>query len=234
MKKIQKYYDKFSKKYDLQRDSAYYQMIEQIEKSIIKKHLREKGLVLDLACGSGRFVALLQKKERTIVGVDISMDMLKIAKEKNNNAFFVLADAISLPFKNNTFTHTISLKALPHIPQLKKALKEIGRVTKKEAVLEFYNCHSLKRLAFPFYHKSTIFTRFVSLKEIKSTLKESGFETKAQYGARTITPFSFVFHIPILRKIFQIIEWKVHDSFLNRFAGNIILVAKRSTKKGKK
>jgi SAM-dependent methyltransferase len=46
----------------------------------IKNTLKPQGLALDLACGSGRHLIALGKEGYGVVGLDISLKLLKIAK----------------------------------------------------------------------------------------------------------------------------------------------------------
>ena len=98
-------------------------------------------LVLDLGCGEGRHVisAYLEANVHS-VGVDLSLDDLRTTRENfsefaeadNNNKSFGLssADALKLPFADNTFDKVICSEVLEHIPDYTGALKEIERVLK--------------------------------------------------------------------------------------------------------
>jgi len=101
------------------------------------------GHVLDLGCGSLAFTTNLysQYRERSVVLVDQSLNMLRMAKSRlvkqagkvPDNLVFLHADALCLPFKENTFA-TILSENLLHclndthslLKQLKGALSESG------------------------------------------------------------------------------------------------------------
>jgi SAM-dependent methyltransferase len=51
--------------------------------AILKKHGIEDGILLDLGCGTGSLTLKLQEKGYDMIGVDYSMDMLHIAREKS-------------------------------------------------------------------------------------------------------------------------------------------------------
>lgn len=64
---------------------------------------REPGLVLDLACGSGRHTRLL----RTLgwsVGLDLSPVLLRLARANDPDGPYVRADMRVLPFAHDTFS----------------------------------------------------------------------------------------------------------------------------------
>ena len=96
----------------------------------------KKGLVLDLACGSGRNFIDIKGK---IIGVDFSERMLKFAKNnaKSNmlDIDLVNADAIHLPFKDNAFDSILFSNSFHCIKwnKRKSALDEIKRVAKDKA-----------------------------------------------------------------------------------------------------
>lgn len=98
-------------------------------------------LVLDLGCGEGRHVisAYIAADVHSI-GVDLSLDDLKTTRDKfadfaepdNHAKSFGLssANALELPFADNTFDKVICSEVLEHIPDYQGALCEIERVLK--------------------------------------------------------------------------------------------------------
>ncbi len=93
----------------------------------------KKGTLLDIGTGTGE-VALKAKNKgyNQVIGIDISLEMLKIATEKCNNCIFILADAENLPFKEESIdTITLSL-VYRHLLDRKAFLKEARRVLKNE------------------------------------------------------------------------------------------------------
>ena len=75
-------YSGFARVYDLFMDDIpYKQWADYIEKALDEYHV-PKGLVLDLGCGTGSLSCLLDEKGYDMIGVDLSEEMLGIAKEK--------------------------------------------------------------------------------------------------------------------------------------------------------
>jgi len=98
-------------------------------------------LVLDLGCGEGRHViSAYVAADVHAVGVDLCLDDLKTTREKfapfreadNPAKSFGLssANALQLPFADNTFDKVICSEVLEHIPDYRGALREIERVLK--------------------------------------------------------------------------------------------------------
>lgn len=91
--------------------------------------------VLDVGCGSGRFFNYLKDTDYT--GIDFSKNLINEAKKRFPNEKFIVGDALSLPFKDNSFDKVYSIAVLHQIPKEEyrfKALNEIKRVLKKDGV----------------------------------------------------------------------------------------------------
>lgn len=83
---------------------------------------------LDIGFGNGYMLSLLQKKNSNLYGIDISVDALKMAKEKlNKNVQLSIGAVESLNFRNDLFgvIYTINTFYFWHKPLL--ALSEIKR-----------------------------------------------------------------------------------------------------------
>lgn len=108
--------------------------------------------MLDLGCGEGRHViSAYVEADVHSVGVDLSLDDLKTTRSKyedfaepdNAGKSFHLssANALALPFADNTFDKVICSEVLEHIPDYQAALAEIQRVLKPGGLL----CASVPR-----------------------------------------------------------------------------------------
>jgi ubiquinone/menaquinone biosynthesis C-methylase UbiE len=91
--------------------------------------------LLDVACGTGEFERLLLNKNPTqkITGIDISENMLNIAREKYRtypNLEFYQASVHSLPFDNSCFDVVVSANAFHFFDKPQIALAEMKRVLK--------------------------------------------------------------------------------------------------------
>src|SRR3989344_5728176 len=94
----------------------------------------KKGVVLDNGCGPGK-LSLIIPEGNTIIGSDVSLDMLKEAKKRIN--FVVRAMSEKLPFKDNTFDVVYTDSMLHHLKSPEEGVKEVFRVLKKEGVAVF-------------------------------------------------------------------------------------------------
>ncbi|MGM0467778.1 MAG: class I SAM-dependent methyltransferase [Promethearchaeati archaeon] len=83
------------------------------------------GLIIDLGCANGRHFSVLKNDNNRIIGIDNSIEFLKIARENLpkreikdfniNNINLLLADISKLPLRDNSIKHIISVAALHHI-----------------------------------------------------------------------------------------------------------------------
>ncbi len=123
--------------------------------------------VLDVATGTCDVAVEASKKMKYVVGVDLSLGMLNVGKEKirNKNIDLVCAPAESLPFRDESFDNVIIAFGIRNVADKVSALFEFNRVLKKGGklvILEFnkpvyksfgvlYNLYSNKLL--PFFGK---------------------------------------------------------------------------------
>jgi SAM-dependent methyltransferase len=98
---------------------------------------------LDLACGTGRWLArLLASGATPAVGVDLSSAMLRVARDKMElSGKVVQADCLRLPFPPSTFDFLICSFALGHMHDLRSAAAEFSRVMKPGSDLFVTDVH---------------------------------------------------------------------------------------------
>lgn len=84
-------YQDFAEVYDaLTEDVNYRKTVEYLER-IFKKHYHKKPeLMLELACGTGSITKLFSEKGYDMIGVDISEEMLNVARKKCNDNVLLL------------------------------------------------------------------------------------------------------------------------------------------------
>ncbi len=75
----------------------------------IKDTLKGNGLVLDLACGTGRHSIPLIKEGYDMVGLDVSLNLLRLAKNRWRSVQLVRVDMRCLPFKAGAFSASVSM-----------------------------------------------------------------------------------------------------------------------------
>lgn len=88
------------------------------------------GNVLDVACGTGDMVVELLKHGCIVTGVDLSEEMMAIARQKAPAATFMLADAEHLPFPDEAFDAVTCAFGVRNFVHLEQGLSEMLRVLK--------------------------------------------------------------------------------------------------------
>jgi len=102
-------------------------------------NIRSDSRILDVATGTGELVFTFARKGLDATGVDLSKDMLRIARKNNKyeKTSFAIADAANMPFKGNLFDVScisLSLHDMPFIIR-EKVLREIARVSKPQSII---------------------------------------------------------------------------------------------------
>lgn len=88
------------------------------------------GNVLDVACGTGDMCVELARRCYTVTGVDISEEMLAVARQKTASATFHLGNAEALPFADGEFDAVTCAFGVRNFVHLEQGLNEMLRVLK--------------------------------------------------------------------------------------------------------
>lgn len=131
MEKNQKNYNLIAEEFSQTRN-----FISDNFKNWIKKYIREKEKILDWGCGNGRFYEIL--KANDYYGIDISKNMIAIARQKYPEANFTISSPLVIPYPDNFFDKIISLAVFHHLPSKKlriQFLKEAQRTLKPNGLL---------------------------------------------------------------------------------------------------
>lgn len=113
-------------------------------------------LILDLASGTGDSARAIAKIGVDVVGIDISFNMLTLAKQKLRGMQYsvVQGSAYSLPVRAETFDGATCAFGIRNMHETMDALKEICRATKKGGrmvFLEFSMPQGIIRRPYRFY-----------------------------------------------------------------------------------
>lgn len=114
------------------------------------------GNVLDVACGTGDMVMELLRQGCSVTGVDLSKEMMAIAKRKAPQAEYRLADVERLPFGEASFDAVTCAFGVRNFVHLEQGLHEMLRVLKpggRMVILELATPDS--SLIRPFYNLYT-------------------------------------------------------------------------------
>src|SRR5215472_14666443 len=99
-----------------------------------------RGEVLEIGIGSGRNLEFYTRDVQHVYGVDPSLELQKIARERRGsvNVEFVAQSAeLRLPFKDASIDTAVTTWTLCSIPNPVDALREVRRVLRPDAKLIF-------------------------------------------------------------------------------------------------
>lgn len=104
--------------------------------------------LLDCGCGNGRFFDQFPE-DLFSVGIDASLNLLRICRKKGRSTRLVCCELEHLPFVDGSFDRTLSVRVLQHLVKQREALFEMTRtlVPGGELTLHLYNQLSTKTIS---------------------------------------------------------------------------------------
>lgn len=138
IEKEKKIWNQISYRYDRQNSHLKHAYDLSIEKS--KNLINKSDMALEIGCGTGIITLGVADKVENIKAVDISEEMIKVAKskakiQKNDNIEFLVADGYNLNFADESFDVVLIFNLLHLIKEPETQIKEAKRVLKKEGIL---------------------------------------------------------------------------------------------------
>jgi len=123
------------KKFNWQTKNKYF---SKTEKELLKSVPNyKKGRFLEVGCGEGGNLYLLNYNGSLIFGLDNCFEKLRFAKTKLLNVNFICADALNMPWKSASFDVILCRDVLHHILDKEKIIKEIKRICKTDGKILF-------------------------------------------------------------------------------------------------
>ncbi|MEX0569161.1 MAG: class I SAM-dependent methyltransferase [Candidatus Njordarchaeota archaeon] len=191
-KKVADYFNSIAEKYDRREiyplfsyDELSWYVIDDLEWKYIKMYLPEKGIVLDVAGGTGRLAIPIAKLGLDVVLVDISEKMLSVARKKAveegvaNKIRFILGDIHDLKFDDEYFDLVVAIN-IEYCDNLEKVLKEFHRIVKRDHYVIF----SVDSLLFVLW----CFLNLGDLKSVINTIKEGKYIDEDEIYCWAYTP----------------------------------------------
>jgi len=199
---ITQYYEDLANDYDNRFNNQRLDYMRSVENKALFENLK-RGLILDIGCGTGEQTLLLAKKGYTVIGMDISMEMIKIANDRINKdklddkISLLVASAEALPFRDDTIDGLISIFGVySHVPTIDQAFGEIFRVVRpgSQSIITVVNrwnitwwtrtfcrakiswlLHALKNKD---YIVNGLWTYYFSKSELTKMLRSAGFKVR--------------------------------------------------------
>jgi len=158
--------------------------------------------VLDIGCGTGEFALRLKSKKKSIdiSGIDISGDMINIAKAKakfngSRSIDFRTGDVEHMPYEDNYFDCITCAHSFHHYPHKKKAMREMFRVLKNNGrvmIIDGYKDKPLGRFIFDFIvKKHEVDVHHLHSGQFRRLLTNVGFSNIVQTTFNPVIPLLF-------------------------------------------
>lgn len=130
--------------------------------------------ILDVGCGNGWVLSNFFREGAKCFGLDLTQKAIDLSKQRfemiRGSAFFMVANAEELPFRDSSFDIVTAMGVLHHTPNIDKAIAEIYRVLKPGG-----------RVALMLYHKNSILYRFyMPLRLLHQVMRERRFSISVQ------------------------------------------------------
>ncbi|MGF1468195.1 MAG: class I SAM-dependent methyltransferase [Sandaracinaceae bacterium] len=233
-RRIARYYDDFSRHYEAGRDEGYHALVDELSLRVASSYVAG-ARVLEAGCGTGLLLHRIALTAERAVGADLSRGMLARARARGLEV--VEADLTRLPFADATFDTVCSFKVLAHVPDRRRALAELARVTRPggHLVLEFYNRRSLRYLVRRVagarrigrdHRENDIPTRWDTLEELEASFPAE-LRLLAWRGIRVLTPAAAVHRMPLLGAALRAAERAALGSVLAPYGGFLVAVLRR-------
>lgn len=123
-KKIASAYDQAAKAYEGWKWQRFWKNNERPIVQEILNNTPPGEFALDVGTGTGAYTDLLASRYRVVIGVDISISMIKISRLYHPYGPRVCATTLALPFKENTFQLVLAARVLSHVAALGTFFKE--------------------------------------------------------------------------------------------------------------
>ncbi|MBI5060717.1 MAG: methyltransferase domain-containing protein [Candidatus Aenigmarchaeota archaeon] len=156
-------YDSTAGRYDLRQDNPSTKHLRREEEHTLRKFAH--GTVIDIGCGTGQHLPLLEEVGVTPIGIDISLPMLHQSRKKCGCSL-LRADAESLPFKSASIDTIVCLHSVLNICDYEKIISEAGRILKKGGIFLF-SATSIWDKEYPPVRKKILYQQASTTKTIR-------------------------------------------------------------------
>ena len=99
--------------------------------------------LLDVGCGTGYFSRRFANTGLSVTALDPNKATLTYACQQDGGINYLQANALSLPFSNDSFDYVSAITSLCFVEPPEQALREMWRVTRRGLLLGVLNKHSL-------------------------------------------------------------------------------------------
>jgi len=187
--------------------------VDEKEKELLINSMRFKRgeRVLEIGCGTGRYIQYLTELELDVVGVEPVEDMAKKAIQKSTikKEQIIIGPYEKIPVGDNSFENVIFMHSFAFALDKVQVIKEAYRIASKKIGIGFLNKHSLTTI-FKVRERKDVYKDAMPLcgKELKTMVETALGEKKTSYTLE----INYTLYLPVnIAHLFPFI-----DDFLER------------------
>ncbi|MCX8092684.1 MAG: methyltransferase domain-containing protein [Candidatus Goldbacteria bacterium] len=161
--------------------------VDEKEKELLINSMRFKRgeRVLEIGCGTGRYVQYLSELELDVVGVEPVYEMAKRALQKSTikKEQIIISSYEKIPVGDNSFENVIFMHSFAFSMDKIQAIKEAYRIASKKIGIGFLNKHSLTTI-FKVKERKEVYKDAMPLcgREIKKMIEIALSDKKGEYS----------------------------------------------------
>jgi len=191
----------------------------------IKKTIPEDSSILEIGCGTGDIIGSFDKASRGLVGVDISDEMIKIAKDRYSEVKFYVAGFEDMVLERK-FDYILIGGVAGYVDDLYMAFQHLNKVCKPETkiVIVYFNYlwePVLKLAEFFGLRMKRPVQHWLSYNDISNLLELTNYRVVKTEG-RFLLPI----YIPLLSRLFN--KYIITFPLIDRIALNEVIFARPS------
>ena len=132
-------YKEWSSAYDHDNENLLGTVSQPLSVHIFQEYMKDKSVrIIDVGCGTGLVGVELKNSGFTnFDGIDISQEMVNIAKQRGYSKLFIGSLNSSLPFENNEYGAALCVGVFTHDHVGSDRLDELARIVKPSGIICF-------------------------------------------------------------------------------------------------
>jgi len=136
---LQVVYKEWAPAYDHDNDNLLGTVSQPLSVKIFQEYIKDKSLrIIDVGCGTGLVGVELEKSGfSNFDGIDISQEMIDIAKQRSYSKLFIGSLNDSLPCENNEYDAALCVGVFTHGHVSSDRLDELVRIVKSGGIICF-------------------------------------------------------------------------------------------------
>lgn len=206
--------------------------VDEKEKELLINSMRFKRgeRVLEIGCGTGRYIQYLTELELDVVGVEPVEEMAKKALQKSTikKDQIIISSYEKIPVGDNSYENVIFINSFAFAVDKVQTIKEAYRIASKKIGIGFLNKHSLTTI-FKVKERKEVYKDAMPLcgGEIKKIIEIALADKKGEYTVEA----NYTLYLPInIAHFFPFV-----DDFLEKFKlpfGDFGIIVIKKIKKG--